>query len=81
MSLCERLRDVQAHPRSTSADELKQLLEDAGFVYESSGGGMAVYTHHLLPLPVNTPDYDPVYAGSATPVARAIEQVVDCDDD
>jgi hypothetical protein len=81
MTLCERLRDVQAHPRSTSADELKQLLDDAGFTHAGSGGGMAVYTHPQLPLPVNTPDYDPVFAGSVTPVTRAIEQVVDCDDD
>jgi hypothetical protein len=81
MPVCERLREIDQNPRSTSADELKQLLEDAGFVHESSGGGTAVYTHAQLPLSVNTPDFDPVLAGTATRVARVIEQAVKCDDD
>jgi hypothetical protein len=80
MTLCERLKDVRAHPRSTSAQELAELLTDAGFVRTGGGGGVSTYTHPNATFPVNSPDADPVYAGSVTPVVRAIDEVVSCDD-
>lgn len=81
VGLAEQLSNLRKRRRSVRPAEIDALLRQAGFVRRQGKGDHWVYTHRRRPFPLTIDPRNPllpVYVGKAI---RAIEEVLDADED
>ena len=77
MDRSERRRRIAQHPRAVRFEELRQLLEDYGWVLARVRGSHYIFERGgaVLPIPLRRPHVLPVY------VKRALDYTQEDDDD